>query len=49
MEVRALISFGGQVSMTKGEIKKISKTVGEDLVKAGYVEEIPAKPVKKTK
>lgn len=40
MKVKALISFGGVVSMTKGEIRKISKTVAKDLIKAGFVEQV---------
>ena len=53
MKVKALISFGGVVSMTKGEIRKISKTVAKDLIKAGYVEQVveekEEKPKKTTK
>ena len=46
MKYRALKSFGGKVSMHKGEEKAIAdKTVIADLLRAGYIEEI--KPPKK--
>lgn len=39
--VRALISFGGAVSMHKGEMKVIEDTaILNDLISAGYVEVI---------
>lgn len=38
---KALISFGGAISMRKGEVKAITdKTVVADLIRAGYIEEI---------
>lgn len=38
---KALISFSGLISMKKGEIKEITDTeIVEDLIKAGYIEEI---------
>jgi hypothetical protein len=48
---KALITFSGKVSMVKGQVKEINdKEVVEDLLKAGYIEEIkPAKEVKPTK
>ena len=40
MIVKALISFCGQVSMSKGEVRNISDlSVAKDLIKAGYVQE----------
>ena len=44
---KALISFGGAVSMRIGEVRDISdSTIAEDLLKAGYIE--PVKGAKKT-
>lgn len=43
---KALKSFGGKISMRKGEVKAITdKEVIADLTRAGYIEEI--KPQKK--
>ena len=45
---RALITFSGKVSMAEGEIRDISdKAVVDDLLDAGYIEEIT--PAKKEK
>ena len=45
---KALKSFGGKVSMHRGEVKAITdKEVIADLTRAGYIEEV--KPDKKTK
>ena len=46
---RALISFSGKISMAEGEVRNISdKAVADDLLGAGYIEEIaPAKAEKK--
>lgn len=53
---RALKSFGGKISMRKGEVKAITDmAVVADLTRAGYIEEIKpekkpqAKTAKKTK
>lgn len=49
---KALTSFSGAVSMTMGEVGEISdKSIAEDLLKAGYIEEIKTekKPVKTAK
>lgn len=47
---RALISFSGIVSMTVGDIQKITdKEVIEDLIAAGYIEEVKPAKDKKTK
>lgn len=41
MKYRALISFSGLVSMRKGEVGEISDpAISEDLLKAGYIEEV---------
>lgn len=38
---KALKSFGGKISMRKGEVKAITdKTVVADLIRAGYIEEV---------
>ena len=45
---KALISFSGKVSMSKGQVKEIKdKEIIKDLLKAGYIEEV--KPAKKKK
>ena len=45
---RALVNFSGVVSMSKGQVREINdKVVVEDLLKAGYIEEV--KPTKKKK
>ena len=48
---KALVSFSGAVSMSKGEVKDISDPIiVKDLVKAGYIEEIkPAESKAKKK
>ena len=49
MLYRALVSFAGQVTMTKGEVGEISDpSIANDLLKAGYVEEVK-KPKKEAK
>lgn len=41
MKVRALVSFAGTFSMYKGEEKECNnKVILQDLLKAGYVEEV---------
>jgi hypothetical protein len=50
---KALVSFGGKVSMSVGEVKDIADVnIAKDLIKAGYIEEVKpaekAKPVKDT-
>ena len=38
---KALITFGGLVSMRKGETKEISDiSIAKDLLRAGFIEEI---------
>lgn len=45
---KALKSFAGKVSMRKGDVKEINdKGIAEDLLNAGYIEEV--KPAKKEK
>ena len=47
---RALISFCGSVSMVMGEVREIpDQSITEDLLKAGYIEEIKAEKPKATK
>ena len=47
---KAKISFSGQVSMRKGEVRDISDlAVAKDLLRAGYIEELePEKKLVKT-
>ena len=57
MKYKALVSFVGEISMAKGNIKEISnKELISDLLKAGYIEEVkekskeePKAPTKKKK
>lgn len=43
---KALVSFSGKVSMSKGEVREIKDNViVEDLLRARYIEEV--KPTKK--
>jgi hypothetical protein len=43
MKIKALVSFSGLISMAKGEEKVIKdKVILEDLLQAGYVEEVPS-------
>ena len=45
---KALVSFSGLVSMSKGQVKEIKdKAIIDDLINAGYIEEV--KPTKKKK
>lgn len=47
MSYKALKSFSGLVSMKKGEVKEINNNdVIKDLLHAGYIEEVGAKPTK---
>lgn len=51
MLYKATISFSGVVSMTMGEVREISNpSIVEDLLRAGYIVEVPTlenKAVKK--
>lgn len=50
MKIKALVSFSGAFSMYKGEIKECSdKAILQDLLQAGYVEEVKEKPKKDVK
>ena len=41
---RALKSFSGRIAMAKGQVKDIKdKTIAEDLLKLGFIEEVKAK------
>lgn len=45
---KALISFAGQITMSVNEIKEIKdKEIAEDLLNAGYIEEIKTKKTAK--
>lgn len=48
---KALVTFSGKVSMAKGQVREIKdEAIIEDLLKAGYIEEIKSvKEVKPTK
>lgn len=48
MLYKALVSFTGKVTMAEGDVGEIPDiTVAEDLLKAGYIEEIKKEPKKK--
>lgn len=50
MKIKALVSFSGVFSMYKGEIKEYSdNAILQDLLQAGYVEEVKEKPKKDVK
>lgn len=50
MRVKAMVNFTGTVTMTKGEEKLINeREVYEDLINAGYVEEIKEVEVEEVK
>lgn len=47
MKIKALVSFSGAFSMYKGEIKECSdNAILQDLLQAGYVEEVTEKATK---
>lgn len=47
MKVKALVSFAGAFSMYKGEEKECNdKVILQDLLKAGYVEEVKSRKKK---
>lgn len=48
MKVKALVSFSGAFSMYKGEAKECSdEAILQDLLQAGYVEEVKSEKPKK--
>lgn len=48
MAYKAVVSFGGKVSMVVGEVRDLTdNAIVKDLLKAGYIEEV--KPAEKTK
>ena len=48
MKIKALVSFAGKLSMVKGEITDCEhEVIFNDLIKAGYVEEVKAAEPKK--
>lgn len=47
MRVRALESFAGAVNMAKGTVCEIAdRALAEDLIRAGYAEEVPAEDMR---
>lgn len=45
---KALVSFSGLISMSKGQVKEIKdKEIIKDLLKAGYIEEVKTTKKKK--
>ena len=45
---KALVSFSGKLSMSKGQVKEIKdKEIIKDLLKAGYIEEVKSTKKKK--
>lgn len=52
MKYKALVSFGGKVSMHAGEVRELTeKEVINDLLKAGYIEKVETsrKPTRRKK
>ena len=48
MEYKALKSFSGKISMSRGEVRKIEdKSLVKDLLNAGYIMEMKADKPKK--
>lgn len=48
MKYRALLSFSGVISMSMGDIREIAdKDIANDLLKAGYIEELKETKIKK--
>lgn len=48
MRYMALTSFSGVISMSMGEVRKISdKAIVRDLLKAGYIQELKETNIKK--
>lgn len=49
MKYKALVSFVGQISMAKDEVREISdKELISDLLQAKYIEKVQEKPAKVT-
>ena len=50
MKIKALKNFSGAFSMITGEIRECDdKIILQDLLQAGYIEEVKEKPEKSTK
>lgn len=48
MKYRALLSFSGLISMSMGDVREIAdKDIANDLLKAGYIEELKETKIKK--
>ena len=49
MKYRALISFSGNITMAMGEVREIdNKGIANDLLNAGYIEELKETKIKIT-
>lgn len=49
MKYRALISFSGNITMAMGEVREIdNKDIANDLLNAGYIEELKEAKMKTT-
>lgn len=49
MKYRALISFSGNITMAMGEVREIdNKCIANDLLNAGYIEELKEAKIKTT-
>ena len=50
MKIKALKSFCGTLTMAQGDVREYSdETVLSDLLKAGYIEEVPAEQTSRRK
>lgn len=50
MKIKALVSFSGAFSMSKGEIRECDdKVILQDLLQVEYIEEVKEKPKKDVK
>ena len=48
MKIKAKVSFGGVLSMGKGEVREYeNEAVLSDLLRAGYIEPVDAEPAEK--
>lgn len=47
MRYEAMVTFAGQVSMRKGEVRELTKSLAAPLVKCGYLKEVKQKEGKR--
>lgn len=47
MRYEATVAFAGQVSMRKGEVRELTKSLAAPLVKCGYLKEVRQKESKR--